>query len=134
VNEAAVASLPHLRERPAQVVYGPLAKFNADPDVVLVRINALSLMILKDAFPSLRIEGKPQCHIIALAMENGEIAASVGCALSRARTGMRSDELTCALPASRLAEIVPAIEAAADLDRAMASYAGADAQRFDAKS
>ena len=53
------------------------------------------LMILKDAFPSLRIEGKPQCHIIAIAMESGEIAASVGSALSRARTGMRSDELTC---------------------------------------
>ncbi|MGA6969983.1 MAG: DUF169 domain-containing protein [Candidatus Binatus sp.] len=134
VNEAAVASMPHLRERPAQVVYGPLAKFNSDPDVVLVRINALSLMILKDAFPSLRIEGKPQCHIIALAMENGEIAASVGCALSRARTGMRSDELTCAMPASRLAGIVLAMEAAADLDRAMGSYAGVDAQRFDAKS
>jgi uncharacterized protein (DUF169 family) len=134
VNEAAVASLPHVLERPAQVVYGPLAKFNTDPDVVLVRINALALMVLKDAFPSLRIEGKPQCHIVAIAKENGEIAVSVGCALSRARTGMRSDELTCALPASQLAEIVQAIEAAADLDRAMASYAGADAQRFDPKS
>jgi uncharacterized protein (DUF169 family) len=134
VNEAAVAALPHVRERPSQVVYGPLAKFDTDPDVVLVRINALALMVLKDAFPSLRIEGKPQCHVIALARENGEIAASVGCALSRARTGMRSEELTCAIPASRLAEIVPVIEAAADLDRAMASYAGTDAQRFDAKS
>ena len=134
VNEASVSSLPHVLDRPAQVVYGPLARFETDPDVVLMRINALALMTLKDAFPGLRIEGKPQCHIIAVAKENGEIAASVGCALSRARTGMRSEELTCALPASRLAEIVPAIEAAADLDRAMASYAGTDAQRFTAKS
>ena len=130
VNEAAVTSLPHVLDRPTQVVYGPLAKFDRDPDVVLVRINALALMTLKDAFPKLRIEGKPQCHIIAIAKENGEIAASVGCALSRARTGMRSDELTCALPASRLSEIVTTIEAAANLDRAMASYAGTDAQRF----
>jgi len=53
--------------------------------------------------------------------------------LSRARTGMRSEELTCAIPASRLAELVPAIEAAANLDRAMASYAGTDTQRFDTK-
>jgi len=134
VNEAAVTSLPHVFERPAQVVYGPLAKFETDPDVVLVRLNALALMIIKDAFPSLRVEGKPQCHIIAIAKENGEIAASVGCALSRARTGMRSEEFSCALPASRLDQIVPAIEAAANLDRAMASYAGADAQRFTAKS
>ena len=46
---------------------------------------------------------------------------------------MRSEEMTCALPASRLAQIVPTLEAAARLDRAMASYAGADAQRFAAK-
>ncbi len=132
VNEAAMSSLPHLRNRPAQVVYGPLALFATDPDVVLVRLNALALMTLKDAFPNLRIEGKPQCHIIAIAKENGEIAASVGCALSRARTGMRSEELTCALPGSRLPEIVTAIESASMLDRAMASYAGTDAQRFSA--
>src|SRR5713226_7443021 len=74
VNEAAVTSLPHMLERPAKVVYGSLAKFETDPNVVCVRINGLALMILKDAFPSLRIEGKPQCHIIAIAKENGKIA------------------------------------------------------------
>jgi len=130
VDQAAVASLPHVLERPAEVVYGPLAELEVDPDVVLVRINGLALMTLKGAFPSLRIEGKPQCHIVAMAKERGEIAASVGCALSRARTGMRADEMTCALPASRLGELVAAIEATADLDRAMARYAGVDAQRF----
>jgi uncharacterized protein (DUF169 family) len=129
VDEAAGSSLPHLAD-PAQVVYGPLAEFVADPDVVLLRINALALMTLKDAFPNRRVEARPQCHIIAIANEDAEIAVSVG----RARTGMRSEELTCALPASRLAEIVPAIEAASNLDRVMASYAGVDAQRFSAKS
>jgi uncharacterized protein (DUF169 family) len=82
VDAEAVGALPHLAERPAQVVYGPLAQLERDPDEVLLRINALALMTLKDAFPSLRIEGKPQCHIIAIA-KCGEIAASVGCALSR---------------------------------------------------
>jgi uncharacterized protein (DUF169 family) len=133
VDQAAVSALPHVHERPTRVVYGPLAEIEVDPDVVLLRLNALGLMTLKDAFPSLRIEGKPQCHIIAIAKESGEIAASVGCTLSRSRTGMRADELTCALPAPRLGEIVGAIEAAAELDRAMARYASADAQRFDAK-
>ena len=45
-------------------------------------------MVLSDAVPGLRIEGKPQCHIVAIAKEQGEVAASVGCALSRVRTGM----------------------------------------------
>jgi uncharacterized protein (DUF169 family) len=133
VDQAAVSTLPHVRERPARVVYGPLGELEIDPDVVLVRINGLALMTLKDAFPFLRIEGKPQCHIIALAKDEGEIAASVGCALSRARTGMKAEEMTCALPAARLGEIVATIESAVALDRAMARYAGADAQRFAAK-
>ena len=45
--------------------------------MVLVRLTAKSLMVLSDAVPGLRIEGKPQCHIVAIAKEHGEIAASV---------------------------------------------------------
>ena len=87
-------------------------------------------MTLKDALPDLRIEGKPQCHIIAIAKEHGQVAASVGCALSRARTGMRPEEMTCAIPGGRLADVVEALEGAVTLDRMMASYAAADAKRF----
>jgi len=119
VDHEAMASLPTVRQRPARVVYGPLAELAVVPDVVLLRLNGLGLMTLKDALPALRIEGKPQCHIVALAAEHGEVAVSVGCALSRARTGMRADEMTCALPAARLAELVAAVEAAAELDRTM---------------
>ena len=57
-------------------------------------------------FPDLRIEGKPQCHIVAIAKEQGDPAASVGCALSRVRTGMSVTEMTCAIPAAKLAEVV----------------------------
>ena len=80
-------------------------------------------MVLSDAIPGLRIEGKPQCHIVAIAKEQGEIAASVGCALSRVRTGMPATEMTCAIPAARLAEVVEAIERNAVADAAVARYA-----------
>ena len=130
VDEAAIGALPVVANRPASVVYGPLVDAQADPDVVLLRINGLGLMTLKNAFPDLRIEGKPQCHIVAIAKEQGVIAASVGCALSRSRTGMRAEEMTCAIPAHRLGEIVEALESTVTLDRAMASYASEDAKRF----
>ena len=130
VDEAAVRALPTVAARPGHVVYGPLADSLADPDVVLLRINGLAMMALRDALPDLRIEGKPQCHIIAIAKEQGVPAASVGCALSRSRTGMKSEEMTCALPARRLDEIVTALESTITLNRAMASYASADAKRF----
>ena len=130
VDEAAVMGLPHVAARPGTVVYGPLAESRSAPDVVLLRINGLALMTLKDAFPELPVEGKPQCHIVAMAKEQGVVAASVGCALSRARTGMRSEEMTCVIPGRRLAEVVETLEATVALDRAMARYASADAKRF----
>ena len=100
------------------------------PDVVLVRTHPLGLMTITDAVPDTLIEGKPQCHVIAVAKEQGRVAASVGCALSRARTGMPATELACALPGSRLDELVDAIERAAAIDANVARYAGDDAARF----
>ena len=130
VDEAAVMGLPHLSEKPGAVVYGPLSDCRGEPDVVLLRISGFALMSLKGAFPDMPIEGKPQCHIVAMAKDGGTVAASVGCALSRSRTGMRSEEMTCVIPGARLEEAVEKLEATVSLDRAMARYASADAKRF----
>ena len=125
-----VPQIPVVAEKPGAVVYGPLAETPIDPDVVLLRVNGKQLMTVADAWPGLRIEGKPQCHIVAIAKEQGEIAASVGCALSRVRTGMAATEMTCAIPASKVGDVVAAIERNAVADAAVARYAAEDALRF----
>jgi uncharacterized protein (DUF169 family) len=130
VDEAAVGQLPVVKDKPGAVVYGPLKDCVNDPDVALVRINGLALMTLKDAIPDLQIEGKPQCHIIAIAKEQRKVAASVGCALSRSRTGMKAEEMTCAIPAERLETLLDRLQSTVTLNRSMASYASADAKRF----
>lgn len=130
VDEQTAARIPSVSERVGSIVYGPLADVPTPPDVVLLRVNGRQLMVLSDALPGLRIEGKPQCHIVALAKEHGEAAASVGCALSRARTGMRADEMTFAFPAGRLPEVVDAVERACAVDTTVAKYAAEDARRF----
>jgi len=130
VDMDTVPKIPVVAERPGAVTYGPLAETPVDPDVVFLRVNAKQLMVLSDAIPDLRIEGKPQCHIIAVAKEQGTAAASVGCAASRARTGMPATEMTCALPASGLADILGAIDRNAAPDAAVARYASGDARRF----
>jgi uncharacterized protein (DUF169 family) len=127
-----VPQIPVVTEKPASVVYGPLAQTPIDPDVVLLRLNAKQLMVVSDAVPGLRIEGKPQCHIVAIAKEQGEIAASVGCALSRVRTGMAATEMTCAIPAAKVDDVITAIERNAVADAAVAHYAADDATRFAA--
>jgi len=130
VTPEAVGAIPSVSTAPAAIVYGPLADDGPDPDVVLVRVNGRQMMVLSDALPGMRIEGKPQCHIVAIASERGEVAASVGCALSRARTGMRPEEMTVALPGARLAEVVDAVERTAAVDGVVAKYAAEDARRF----
>ncbi|MCU1495608.1 MAG: hypothetical protein JWO62_3372 [Acidimicrobiaceae bacterium] len=132
VSEEAVGQIPAVSTRPGSITYGPLRETpsDVDPDVVLLRVSGRQMMVLSDALPALSIEGKPQCHIVALAKEQQIPAASVGCALSRARTGMTPEEMTCALPAADLPEIVEAVTKAAEIDTTVAKYAAADARRF----
>jgi uncharacterized protein (DUF169 family) len=127
-----LARLPSVSGNPRAISYAPLAEVPAavDPDVVLLRLNGRQMMVVSDAVPAMTISGKPQCHIVAVAKERHQPAASVGCALSRARTGMTPDEMSCALPAGSLASIVEAIERAADTDGDVARYAASDARRF----
>ncbi len=125
-----VPLIPVVRERPAAVLYGPLSDTPVDPDVVLLRLTGRQLMVLHDALPGLRIEGKPQCHIVAVAKEQGEVVASVGCQLSRVRTAMPNGEVTCAIPSAELGNVIDRVEAAATADRAVAAYASADMARF----
>lgn len=123
------AAIPSVAKAPAAVTYAPLADAE-HVDVVLVRLHAAGLMTLLDAVPGLRIEGKPQCHIVAVARERDQVAASVGCALSRARTGMPPTEATAAIPISRLDDLLVSLDRVAEANAAVARYAGADAARF----
>lgn len=134
VDADAIAGVPAVSAPAAAVVYGPLSEATAEPDVVLLRVNGRQMMVLSDALPGLRIEGKPQCHIVAVAKEQREVAASVGCALSRARTGMHPDEMTVAIPGDRLAGVVDAVERASAVDTIVAKYAADDARRFAVSS
>jgi uncharacterized protein (DUF169 family) len=123
--------IPVVKERYPYVTYGPLRDADQTPDVVFLRVNAKQAMTISDAFPGLRMEGKPQCHIIAIAKESQEPALSVGCMLSRVRTGMPNTEMTCAIPGSKLAAAVQQIKTTAAIDGTVANYASEDSRRFE---
>lgn len=123
--------IPVVKTKPTCVVYGPLADTAIEPDVVFLRVNGKQAMVLHDAMPAMRFEGKPQCHIIPIAKEQGQMALSVGCMLSRTRTGMSNSEMTCAIPAGQLPEVIERLSAACGADKAVAGYAAEDARRFN---
>jgi len=126
----ALDMIPTVGERPSAVVYGPLKSASVEPDVVFLRLTGKQLMVLHEAAPDLRFEGKPQCHIIPIAKESGAVAVSSGCMLSRVRTGMSNNEVTCAIPAGRLEDLIRKLRAVQRADLRVAAYASADAKRF----
>lgn len=130
VTMEAAAKIPTVAKKPGAVLYGPLAAAAFPPDVVFLRLTGKQLMLVNDAWPELRFEGKPQCHIIPIAMTSGEVAVSSGCMLSRVRTGMSNNEVTCALPAAKLGELVARLKGAQAADIKVAAYAAEDAKRF----
>lgn len=130
VAESDFTNIPAVDEAPGAVTYEPLAEAKHG-DVVLVRVHSAGLMTLLDAWPDLVIEGKPQCHIIAIARQHGRVAASVGCALSRARTGMPATEATAAIPVALLDALIERLLRVAEANATVARYAGADAVRFE---
>ena len=130
VTPEAVAKVAVVREKPTSIVYGPLRDMPVEPSVILLRLNGKQQMLLHDAWRGLRFEGKPQCHIIPIAKESGELAVSVGCMLSRVRTGMSNNEVTCAIPASRVSALIERLRAARAADNAVAAYAAEDSKRF----
>ena len=129
VTMEAFAGVVALERKPSSIVYGPLADTPHDPDVVLLRLSPYQAMELGDAV-AIHLSGKPQCQILPIAIDQGKVALSMGCALSRARTGMGEDELTCAIPPGQLAEIVANLKGVVGADKQVVGYAHADAARF----
>jgi uncharacterized protein (DUF169 family) len=130
VTPEGVAKIAVVREKPRGIVYGPLRDMPVEPSVILLRLNGKQQMMLHDAWPALRFEGKPQCHIIAIAKEDDEIAVSVGCMLSRVRTGMSNNEVTCAIPTTRIPALIESLHRARVADNLVAAYAAQDSRRF----
>jgi len=131
VTAEAAGQIPAVKDKPGAVLYGPLVEGAFEPDVVFLRLTGKQLMLVNDAWPELRFEGKPQCHIVPIAKEEGVVAVSSGCMLSRVRTGMSNNEVTCAVPAAQLGPFVARLKKAQAADVKVAAYAADDAQRFE---
>jgi uncharacterized protein (DUF169 family) len=130
VAQADLAGTPAVGGEPRHVTYGPLRDAPFVPDVVLMRLTPEALMTLQSACPELQLAGKPQCQIIPRAREQGWLVSSLGCAVSRARTGLPASEMTCALPAGELVAIVERLERGAQADEMVTGFAHADRERF----
>ena len=111
-----VAAIPVVKREVKQVLYGPLAEFPLEPQVVLLFAHARQGLILSEAVarvdngapPAL---GRPACAIVPQVINQGAAAISLGCCGARAYLDALSDDVALwAFPGSKLdhycAEIV----------------------------
>ena len=124
ISEQDLVSAAALPFAPASVTYEPL-ETATEPAVVLLQLSASGLMTLMGAVPDLALARKPQCVIVPLAAA-GTPAVSPGCAVSRTRTGMPGDVMTCAVPFPEVSAIVERLEASTAADRTVSEFAAAD--------
>ncbi len=127
VSEADLLAAPALPFTPSTITYQPLTE-SAAADVVLLRLSPSSLMTLMGAVPDIALAGKPQCAIVPLA-HAGQLSVSPGCAVSRTRTGLPADTLTCAIPANELESVLERLEASTAADHLVSAFAADDMAR-----
>ena len=108
VREEEVAAIPVARREARHVLYGPLADFPVEPDVVLLFADSRQGLVLSEALG--RVDGgvppamgRPACAAVPQALNHGVAAMSLGCCGARAYLDALSDDVAMwALPGSRL--------------------------------
>ena len=125
------ASVPQVPGDKNGIVYGPLEQFPVTPDVVLVWVSGENAMLLSEAAnrvqwapqdsgqPAL---GRPSCAAIALAVQRGAPALSLGCAGMRAFTEIEPDQNLAIVPRAALGDLRERLEAVAQANARMGEH------------
>ena len=128
VREEEVAAIPVVQRAVRHALYGPLADFPVEPDVVLLFADARQGLVLSEAIA--RVDGgvppamgRPACAAVPQALNHGVAAMSLGCCGARAYLDALSDDTALwALPGSRLDLYCEQIATFANANRTLAMF------------
>jgi uncharacterized protein (DUF169 family) len=133
-----VAHLPSVQKPHRGIVYGPLATFPLDPDLVLVQASPSQAMILAEAgdvtalreSPGLAAMGRPACAAVARAVNAGATTLSLGCIGARTYVELPDDRALVILPAADLKRTADRLPALAQANQTLAGYHAQKKARF----
>ena len=128
VRDEEIAAIPVLRRETKHAIYGPLADFPAEPDVVLLFADARQGLVLSEAIA--RVDGgvppamgRPACAALPQAFNHGVATMSLGCCGARAYLDALSDDTALwALPGSGLGRYCEQITTFANANRTLAMF------------
>jgi uncharacterized protein (DUF169 family) len=115
LQEAEIPKIPHREKALAYAAYSPLKEVSFEPQVVLIRGDARHLMLLTEAMsragvPSEPMMMRPTCAVLPQVLKTGNASHSLGCVGNRVYTGLGDDEFYCAIPASKMGQVVMELE------------------------
>lgn len=127
---AEVAKIPSLGAATASgIVYGPLADFPLEPDIVLMWLTAAQTMLYNEAAGTANwtaepatVSGRPGCTALPLAASSGEPKMALGCVGMRTFTEVGDDRLLAAVPGAKVAEFTASLKATVAANAAMKSF------------
>ena len=123
-----IAAIPVVQRNAKHVIYGPLAEFPVDPEVVLLFADGQQGLVMTEAVA--RVDGgtppamgRPACAAIPQVINSGRAALSMGCCGARAYLDALPDSLSMwALPADKLVEYCLQIEALASANKTLTMF------------
>jgi uncharacterized protein (DUF169 family) len=123
MGEQEPAGIPSVKRPKSGIVYGPLAEFPLEPDLVLCWLTPYQAMLLSEAAGTsdwagprgILATGRPACAALPVALDAGRASLSLGCIGMRTYTEVSQGQLLVALPpeaVAALAEGLPRVTAA----------------------
>ncbi len=128
VREEEVAAIPVVQRMVKHVLYGPLADFPVDPEVVFLFVHAKQGLILSEAVERIDagvppVMGRPACAVVPQVLNRGRAAMSLGCCGARAYLDVLSDSVALwALPGSKLEQYCEQIATFARANKTLTAF------------
>jgi uncharacterized protein (DUF169 family) len=129
VREAELPHVPTVPNSPAGIVYGPLARFPLQPDLVLLWATPQQSMMLSESCglidwsaPTPGLLGRPGCGALAAAVREDRPTQSLGCVGMRTNTGISGDSILMAFPGSSLETLHLDLPRVSNIHRQMESH------------
>jgi uncharacterized protein (DUF169 family) len=130
VREEEVAAIPVLKRELKHALYGPLADFSTDPEVVFLFAHSQQGLVLTEAVA--RVDGgvppamgRPACAVVPKVVNDGHAAMSLGCCGARAYLDALSDGVALwALPGNKIDQYCEQIEVLARANKTLSVFHG----------
>lgn len=129
LSEGEASNIPTIRKKGPGILYGDLALFPVEPDLILMWLIPHQAMIFSEALGNanwggelMQVSGRPGCAALANSTARNKPGLSFGCAGMRTFSGIDDNELLAVVPGDQAEALVNAVERTVNANEKMLAY------------